>query len=274
MSIIVLNDLVLKPGEEGNEINKEICLFYLILNFISFVCCSIYLFIYHKIPYYQNNSNSLTLILTRVNLISNFSYVLFFSDLFFFNPTSLTTMMKILTMVNPLIIFTFYFWCACITHNIYVTFYNSTNILEKRIKFYKYQLIVYLFIFYIVTLFSIKFKEREIGSPNFSFIENYGLHYVILFYLIGLFIIIYIIYRLYFIIVKKSQTFSLTSQDERRLIYNYNKIIPIFSSETYTISFLFFNNIRSNKFYDDIKIYFPILRTQKFLSQLNNNDII
>ena len=218
MSIIVLNDLVLKPGEEGNEINKEICLFYLILNFISFVCCSIYLFIYHKIPYYQNNSNSLTLILTRVNLISNFSYVLFFSDLFFFNPTSLTTMMKILTMVNPLIIFTFYFWCACITHNIYVTFYNSTNILEKRIKFYKYQLIVYLFIFYIVTLFSIKFKEREIGSPNFSFIENYGLHYVILFYLIGLFIIIYIIYRLYFIIVKKSQTFSLTSQDERRLI--------------------------------------------------------
>ena len=218
MSIIVLNDLVLKETEEGNKINNEICLFYLLLNLTSFICCSSYLFIYHKIPYYQNNSNSLTLILTRVNLISNFSYVLFFSDLFFFNPTSLTTMMKILTMVNPLIIFTFYFWCGCITHNIYVTFYNYTNSLEKRIKLYKYQLIVYLFIFYICTLFSIKFKETQIKSQNFSFIDNYGVHYIILFYLIGLFMIIYIVSRIFFIIKKKTQTFSLSSPNEGTLI--------------------------------------------------------
>ena len=218
MSIIVLNDLVFKTTEEGKEINNEICLFYLILNFTSFICCSTYLYIYHKIPYYQNNSNSLTLILTRVNLVSNLSYVLFFSDLFIFNPSTLTTMMKILTMINPLIIFTFYFWCTCITHNIYVTFYNYTKNLEKRIKFYKYQLIVYLFILYIVTLFSIKFQEKQITSPDFSFIDNYGIHYIILFYLIGLFMIIYIIYRLYFIIIKKTQTFSLTSPDEYTLI--------------------------------------------------------
>ena len=167
MSIIVLNDLVFEPCEEGKQINKEICLFYLFLNLTSFICCSSYLYIYHKIPYYQNNSNSLTLILTRVNLVSNFSYVLFFVDLFIYNPSTLTTMMKILTMINPLIIFTFYFWCTCITHNIYVTFYNYTNNLEKRIKFYKYQLIVYLFIFYIVTLFSIKFTQKEITSKDF-----------------------------------------------------------------------------------------------------------
>ena len=218
MSIIVLNDLVFEPCEEGKQINKEICLFYLFLNLTSFICCSSYLYIYHKIPYYQNNSNSLTLILTRVNLVSNFSYVLFFADLFIYNPSTLTTMMKILTMINPLIIFTFYFWCTCITHNIYVTFYNYTNNLEKRIKFYKYQLIVYLFIFYIVTLFSIKFTQKEITSKDFSFMDNYGVHYIILFYLIGLFMIIYVIYRLYFIIVKKSQTFSLTSPNERTLI--------------------------------------------------------
>ena len=218
MSIIVLNDLVLKETQEGNQINKDICLFYLSLNLTSFICCSTYLFIYHKIPYYQNNSNSLTLILTRVNLISNFSYVLFFSDLLYYNPTGLTPMIKLLTMINPLIIFTFYFWCSCITHNIYVTFYNYTNNLEKRIKFYKYQLIVYLFIFYICTLFSIKFKETQIKSPNFSFIENYGVHYIILFYLIGLFMIIYIISRIFFIIKKKTQTFSLSSPNERTLI--------------------------------------------------------
>ena len=126
-------------------------------------------------------------------------------------------MIKILTMINPLIIFTFYFWCACITHNIYSTFYNYTKKLEKRIKYYKYQLIVYLFIFYICTLFSIRFKEREINSKNFSFIENYGVHYIILFYLIGLFILIYIISRLCFIVAKKS-TFSLNLQNEEDLI--------------------------------------------------------
>ena len=218
MSIVVLNDLVLELTDEGQKINRQICLFYLILNFVSVICCSIYLFIYHKIPYYQNHSNSLTLILTRINLVSNISYCLFFADLFFYNPTTLTTMIKILTMINPLIIFSFYFWCACITHNIYVTFYNYTNSLEKRIKFYKYQLIVYLFIFYICTLFSIRFKEKEIKSKSFSFIENYGEHYIILFYLIGLFILIYIICRLYFIIARKSQTFSLNSPTEKDLI--------------------------------------------------------
>ena len=207
MSIIVLNDLVFEKSEEGKVINKEISLFYLLLNFASLVGSSTYLYIYHKIPYYQNNSNSLTLILTRVNLLSNISYVLFFSELFFTDPVYLTTMMKILTMINPLIIFTFYFWCTCITHNIYVTFYNYTNNLEKRIKFYKYQLIVYLFIFYICTLFSIKFKEKQLNSESFSFIENYGINYVILFYLIGLFLIIYIIYRLYFIIIKNLKLF-------------------------------------------------------------------
>ena len=218
MSIIVLNDLVLESTDEGHKINRQICLFYLILNFVSLACCSTYLYIYHKIPYYQNHSNSLTLILTRINLVSNISYCLFFADLFFYNPTTLTTMIKILTMINPLIIFSFYFWCVCITHNIYVTFYNYTNSLEKRIKFYKYQLIVYLFIFYICTLFSIKFKENEIKSKSFSFIENYGEHYVILFYLIGLFILIYMICRLYFIIARKSQTFSLNSPTEKDLI--------------------------------------------------------
>ena len=217
MSIIVLNDLVLESTEDGQKINKQICLFYLILNFVSLMCCSTYLYIYHKIPYYQNYSNSLTLILTRVNLVSNISYFLFFADLFFYEPTTLTTMIKILTMINPLIIFTFYFWCACITHNIYSTFYNYTKKLEKRIKYYKYQLIVYLFIFYICTLFSIRFKEREINSKNFSFIENYGVHYIILFYLIGLFILIYIISRLCFIVAKKS-TFSLNLQNEEDLI--------------------------------------------------------
>ena len=96
----------------------------------------------------------------------------------------LTVIMKICTMINPLVIFTYYFWCACLTHNIYVTFYNYTKNLDKRVKFYKYQLIVYLFIFYVFTMFSIKFKEKKLQSKNFSFIENYRVNYVIFFFLL------------------------------------------------------------------------------------------
>ena len=125
----------------------------------------------------------------------------------------LTAIMKLATMVNPLVIFAFYFWCACLTHNIYVTFYNYAKNLDKRVKFYKYQLIVYVFMFYIFTMFCIRFKEKQLQSKYFSFIENYNENYLILFYLIGLFIITYMISRWYYIIMKKMYSFSLSSHD-------------------------------------------------------------
>ena len=142
MSIILLNDLVFTYTEEGHIINKDICLFFLLLNVVNIFCCSVYLYIYNKIPYYQNNSNSLTLILMRANLISGISYSFFYSELYFRTPEMLTVLMKIATMLNPLVTFTFYFWSSCLTHNIYVTFYNYAKNLDKRVKFYKYQLIV------------------------------------------------------------------------------------------------------------------------------------
>ena len=133
MSIILLNDLVFTYTEEGHLINKEICLFFLLSNLLSICSCSLYLYIYNKIPHYQNNSNSLTLILVRANLISGISFFLFYSDFYFRNPLMLTVIMKIVTMVNPLIVFTYYFCCACLTHNIYVTFYNYAKNLDKMV---------------------------------------------------------------------------------------------------------------------------------------------
>ena len=239
MSIILLNDLIFTYTEEGHIINKEICLFFLILNLVNIVFCSLYLYIYYKIPHYQNNSNSLTLILIRANLISGISYFSFYSDLYFRNPQMLTILMKMATMINPLVTFTFYFWCACLTHNIYVTFYNYAKNLDKRVKFYKYQLIVYLFIFYVFTMFSIKFKEKQLKSKYFSFIENYRVHYVIFFYLIGLFIITYIIIRLYFIIIKKTQSFSISTPDERTLILKKLFQSLIFRHILFILYFLF-----------------------------------
>ena len=239
MSIVLLNDLVFQYTEEGHVINKEICLFFLSLNLLTIFCCSLYLYIYYKIPHYQNNSNSLTLLLTKANLISGISYFLFFSDFYFRSPLFLTVITKIVTMINPLIIFTFYFWAACLTHNIYVTFYGHAKNLDKRVKFYKYQLIVYLFIFYIFTMFSIKFKEKQLTSNAFSFIENYRINYIILFYLIGLLILTYIISRLYYIVMKKSQSFSLSAPDERTLVIKRLFQSLIFRHMLFIFYFLF-----------------------------------
>ena len=38
-------------------------------------------------------------------------------------------------------------WIVCLTNNIYVTYYNYKNNIDKRIKFYKYHLII-LFLTY------------------------------------------------------------------------------------------------------------------------------
>ena len=215
MSILLIDNIIFHETDETRIINFESCLFFLTINLLSIICCSFYLYFYYKIPYYQNNSNSLTLIYNVSNLISSFLFFCFFGELYFLQPSYLTTIMKISTMINPLLIFLFYFWIACLTHNIYVTFYNYTKNLDKRVKLYKYQLCIYIFILYIYTLFSIKFNERKLNSYSFSFIDNYRENYVIMFYLIGCFIIIYIISRLYYIIIKKTQAFTLSSQDER-----------------------------------------------------------
>ena len=100
MSIVLLNDLVFQSTEEGNVINKEICLFFLLLNSLTVICCLLYLYIYYKIPHYQNNSNSLTLLLTKANLISGIALCLFFSDFYFRDPELLTVITKIVIIVN------------------------------------------------------------------------------------------------------------------------------------------------------------------------------
>ena len=46
MSIILLNDLVFTYTEEGHIINKDICFFFLFLNVVNIVCCTVYLYIY------------------------------------------------------------------------------------------------------------------------------------------------------------------------------------------------------------------------------------
>ena len=161
MSILLLDDLIFIDTEEEHLINNKICLFFLLLNLINIIVCSLHIYIYHQEPLKRDLQNSLTFILVIINLFSGISFFLFFWNLYYKNPTNLTMTLKIVTMINPLIIFLFYFWCACLTHNIYASFYNPTIDPNKRIIEYKYKVIIYLFTFFIITMLSIKFTEKK-----------------------------------------------------------------------------------------------------------------
>ena len=221
MSILFLDDLIFIDTEEGHLINNKICLFFLLLNLINIICCSLHIYIYHQEPLKRNLQNSLTFILVIINLFSGISFFLFFWNLYYKNPTNLTMTLKIVAMINPLIIFLFYFWCACLTHNIYASFYISIIDPNKRIIEYKYKLIIYFFIFFIITMFGIKFTDKKISSKSFSFMRNYRTIYIILFYFAGLLVLGYIIWNMYYIRVKNNQSFSLN----RKSIESFKQII-------------------------------------------------
>ena len=213
MSIIFLDDLILNTMEEGHSINNKTCLFFLLLNVLNISCDCLHLFIYYKPPYNKYNFNSFSLILVFINLFSGITFFLFYWELYFKNPIIITSTLKIEAMINPLIIFLFYFWCTCLTHNIYASYYISTNTPKKRIIEYKFKLIIYLFIFFIITILCIKFNENNITSLSFSFINFYRKSYIILCYFAGLIILGYIILELYYIKIKKYESVSLIRQN-------------------------------------------------------------
>ena len=149
MSIILIDDVLFNDNNEQRKIRYNNCIFFLVLNGISIFSGLFYLYFYFIIPYYQNVSNSLALFLNIFHLITNFFYFLIFFEFYLYEPLILSVTIKIITMFNPLIILCIYYWSACLTHNLYVTYYNYTHNMDKRIKSYKYLLFIILIIFYI-----------------------------------------------------------------------------------------------------------------------------
>ena len=203
MSIILIDDVLFNDNNDQRKIRYNNCIIFLVLNGISIFSGIFYLYFYFIIPYYQNSSNSLSLFLNIFHLISNSFYFIIFFELYIYEPTILSLTIKIIAMFNPLIILSIYYWTACITHNLYATYYNYTHNMDKRIKFYKYLLFIILIILYIYTLFNIHYNDSQLLSKSFTFISNYNTSFLDFFYICGFFVIIYIIIKLYYVINKK-----------------------------------------------------------------------
>ena len=228
MSIILIDDVLFNDNEEKRTIRYNNCIFFLVLNGISIFSGLFYLYFYFIIPYYQNSSNSLSLFLNIFHLISNSFYFLIFFEFYLYEPLILSVTIKLITMLNPLIILCIYYWTACITHNLYVTYYKYSHNIDKRIKFYKYLLFIILIIFYIYTLLNIHYNNSQLLSKSFSFISNYNISFLEFFYISGLFIIIYISIKLYYVISKKEDFISVNEYQENE--ERNKKIKNIFNS--------------------------------------------
>ena len=225
MSIIFIDDLIFIQKDEEVFYNLSSCLYFIILNTISIFCTSFFIFFYYKMPNYQNNPNSLTLYLILIQGLLCFFYLLFFIQIYFFTPKLITMIMKISGTFNPIIIFCSYLWNSFLTHNIYISFYNYKTNIDKRIKLYKYQLLIFTFIIYLLTNFNLDFHNNDILNNNFSFTYIYSDNFIILLSLIYIGFIIYIISRLYYIFKKNTEYFSLNIDNMRE-----NTIKQIFTS--------------------------------------------
>ena len=131
-------------------------------------------------------------------------------------------------MFNPLIIFCIYYWAVCLTHNLYVTYYNYIHNINKRIKFYKYLLFLISLIFYIFILLNIHYSEYQVISKNFYLITNYNKSFIDFFYICGMIMIVYIIIKLYYVLNKKEDFISINEYQENH--ERNEKIKNIFNS--------------------------------------------
>ena len=228
MSIIFIDDILFNDNGEERTIRYGNCILFLVLNGISILSGLIYLYFYFIIPYYQNSSNSLSLYLSIFHLITNIFYFLVFFDFYIYKLEKLSFTIKIITMFNPLIIFCIYYWAVCLTHNLYVTYYNYIHNINKRIKFYKYLLFLISLIFYIFILLNIHYSEYQVISKNFYLITNYNKSFIDFFYICGMIMIVYIIIKLYYVLNKKEDFISINEYQENH--ERNEKIKNIFNS--------------------------------------------
>ena len=228
MSIILIDDVLFNDNGEERKIRYNNCIFFLVLNGISIFSGLFYLYFHFIIPYYQNSSNSLSLFLNIFHLVLNSCYFLIFFEFYLYEPLILSLTIKLITMLNPLIILCIYYWSACITHNLYVTYYNYSHNMDKRIKFYKYLLFIISVAFYLYTLFNIHYNDSQLLSKNFSFISNYKISFLKFFYICGFFMILYISIKLYYVISKKEDFISVNEYQDNE--ERNEKIKNIFNS--------------------------------------------
>ena len=284
MSIIFIDDILFNDNNEERKIRNNNCILFMTINSLSIFSGIFYLYLYFIIPFYHNSSNALSLYLCIFHLILNVIYFFVFLDFYLYKSLDLSILLKLIAIFNPLIIFCVYYWIACLTHNLYAIFYKYINNINARVKFYKYLLFIISLVFFICTLINIHYNNSKILSKDFYLINNYNNSFTDLFYICGIFMIFYIIIKLYYILKKKKEFISSINNQSQENLERVEKIKKIFNSVlninlSFIIYFLFtltptnilmlfkynISSIRSNTYFIDFITIFLISFSGTFI---------
>lgn len=114
------------------------------------------------------------------------------------------------SLISPVAVFLNYFFNACISHNLYSTFFSFKSSFEKRMEMYKILAIVGSVI---VFFFSLALNNNtHMATLRYSF-TYYTNAFLKVYYLLGLIFFVYIIYNIFYILIKKEEYYSMIKEN-------------------------------------------------------------
>lgn len=114
------------------------------------------------------------------------------------------------SLISPVAVFLNYFFNACISHNLYSTFFSFKSSFEKRMKMYKILAIAGSIIVFGFSL--VLNNNTHIATLRYSF-TYYTNTFLKVYYLMGLVFFVYILYNIFYILIKKEEYYSMIKEN-------------------------------------------------------------
>lgn len=144
--------------------------------------------------------------------------------------------MYLISLTSPLALFITYFFNACIAHNLFITFYTYKNKIDERISLYKLLALVGGIA---TIILSLMFNHNtNVKSVKFT-VSYYSFVFTAIFYIIGGIVMLYIIFRLIYIIKQRRNSMMafLSHGDEAD---SKNDLVSLFVKRHLTFLLSFF----------------------------------
>lgn len=114
------------------------------------------------------------------------------------------------SLISPVAVFLNYFFNACISHNLYSTFFFCKSSFHKRMLMYKILAVVGSFLVFLCSL--IMNNNTHMSNLKYSF-TYYTNTFLKVYYLLGLVYFVYILYNIFYILIKKEEYFSMIKEN-------------------------------------------------------------
>ena len=200
MSMIWLEPFIYDPTD-SNVFTFQSVNLVIYLNMISIICFVVYSMLYKMDYTMQKAPNSLIIWkMFGECLLSVHILILFLCFSIENNKKKLILtkyIMWLSSLLSPIGLFLTYFFSACVAQNLYCTFHNYKNDFDYRMQKYKIYASAIAFLVLLSSLVFNIHNENKI-SKKFS-IEYYPNWFIGFFYTIGIFFIIFILVKMFFV---------------------------------------------------------------------------